>query len=74
MGNTQKQRIVVVGNGMVGHRFVEELCDRLDSASVEITIFCAEPRLAYDRVHLSSYFSHHTSEELSLVKPGFYYS
>ena len=72
MGNTQKQRIVVVGNGMVGHRFVEELCDRLDSASVEITIFCAEPRLAYDRVHLSSYFSHHTSEELSLVKPGFY--
>ncbi len=26
----------------------------------------------YDRVHLSSYFSHHTAEELSLVREGFY--
>ncbi|MEB7502809.1 hypothetical protein NGC23_21980, partial [Leclercia pneumoniae] len=31
-----------------------------------------EPRKAYDRVHLSSYFSHHTAEELSLVRDGFY--
>ena len=31
-----------------------------------------EPRIAYDRVHLSSYFSHHTAEELSLVREGFY--
>ncbi|VFS58967.1 Putidaredoxin reductase [Kluyvera cryocrescens] len=30
------------------------------------------PRIAYDRVHLSSYFSHHTAEELSLVREGFY--
>ncbi|MCP6582332.1 FAD-dependent oxidoreductase, partial [Klebsiella pneumoniae] len=33
---------------------------------------CEEPRIAYDRVHLSSYFSHHTAEELSLVREGFY--
>ena len=72
MGHETKHRIVVVGNGMVGHRFLEELCDRADSSDYQITVFCAEPRLAYDRVHLSSYFSHHTSEELSLVKPGFY--
>ncbi len=72
MQRTPKQRLVVVGNGMVGHRFIEELCERADAGQFEITVFGAEPRLAYDRVHLSSYFSHHTSEELSLVKPGFY--
>ena len=72
MHTLPKQRLVVVGNGMVGHRFLEELCERSDAGQFEITVFCAEPRLAYDRVHLSSYFSHHTSEELSLVKPGFY--
>ena len=72
MHTPPKQRLVVVGNGMVGHRFLEELCERSDAGQFEITVFCAEPRLAYDRVHLSSYFSHHTSEELSLVKPGFY--
>lgn len=72
MQDKRKQRIVVIGNGMVGHRYLEELCDRTDSRTLEITVFCAEPRVAYDRVHLSSYFSHHTSEELSLVKPGFY--
>ncbi|MGL5597066.1 MAG: FAD-dependent oxidoreductase, partial [Aeromonas sp.] len=67
-----KVRLVVVGNGMVGHRFIEELIERAEPGQYEITVFGAEPRPAYDRVHLSSYFSHHTSEDLSLVKPGFY--
>ncbi|MDO2949161.1 nitrite reductase large subunit NirB [Aeromonas simiae] len=67
-----KIRLVVVGNGMVGHRFIEELIERGGGDRFEITVFGAEPRPAYDRVHLSSYFSHHTSEDLSLVKPGFY--
>ncbi|MGQ7174034.1 hypothetical protein ACUOCP_55905, partial [Escherichia sp. R-CC3] len=43
-----------------------------DAANFDITVFCEEPRIAYDRVHLSSYFSHHTAEELSLVREGFY--
>ncbi|WP_297575886.1 nitrite reductase large subunit NirB [uncultured Deefgea sp.] len=67
-----KTRIVVVGNGMVGHRFLEELCDKGNAADFDITVLCAESRTAYDRVHLSSYFSHHTDEDLSLVKPGFF--
>ncbi len=33
--------------------------------------FSVKNRIAYDRVHLSSY-SHHTAEELSLVSEGFY--
>ena len=67
-----KTRLVVIGNGMVGHRFVEELLGKASSDQFEITIFCQEPRVAYDRVHLSSYFSDHTIEELTLVKEGFY--
>ncbi|SDH63619.1 assimilatory nitrite reductase (NAD(P)H) large subunit precursor [Vibrio xiamenensis] len=67
-----KLKLVVIGNGMVGHRFLEDLVDKANSADFDITVFCAEPRVAYDRVHLSSYFSHHTADELSLVKEGFF--
>ncbi|KII76660.1 nitrite reductase large subunit NirB [Vibrio renipiscarius] len=67
-----KLKLVVVGNGMVGHRYIEDLVEKTDVSQMEITIFCEEPRVAYDRVHLSSYFSHHTAQELSLVKEGFY--
>ncbi len=67
-----KVRLAIIGNGMVGHRYIEELVDRADMENYEVTVFCEEPRIAYDRVHLSSYFSHHTADELSLVKEGFY--
>lgn len=66
-----KVRLAIIGNGMVGHRFIEDLLDKSDAANFDITVFCEEPRIAYDRVHLSSYFSHHTAEELSLVREGF---
>ncbi|KGD74899.1 nitrite reductase [Tatumella morbirosei] len=65
-------RLCVIGNGMVGHRLIEELIDKQPADTLEITVFCEEPRVAYDRVHLSSYFSHHTAEDLSLVREGFY--
>jgi len=67
-----KVRLAIIGNGMVGHRFIEDLLDKADADRFDITVFCEEPRKAYDRVHLSSYFSHHTAEELSLVREGFY--
>lgn len=67
-----KLKLVIVGNGMVGHRYLEDLVDKTDVSQFDITVFCEEPRVAYDRVHLSSYFSHHTAQELSLVKEGFY--
>ncbi|WP_119394432.1 nitrite reductase large subunit NirB [Salinibius halmophilus] len=66
-----KPALLVIGNGMVGQRFLEELVER-DAHRYQITVLCEEPRAAYDRVHLSSYFSHHTAEELSLVKEGFF--
>lgn len=60
-----KQNIVVVGNGMVGHHFVEQLVNQGDNYN--ITVLSAESRLAYDRVHLSEYFSGKTAEDLALT-------
>ncbi len=65
-------KLAIIGNGMVGHRFIEELIDKAEPGQFDITVFCEEPRVAYDRVHLSAYFSHHTAEELSLVREGYY--
>ena len=40
----QKHRIIVVGNGMVGHRYLEELVDKADLSQYDVTVFGAEPR------------------------------
>lgn len=58
-------KVVVVGNGMVGHHFVEQL--RQKSEDAIITVLSAEPRLAYDRVHLSEFFSGKSAEQLALT-------
>ena len=63
-----KQRIVVIGNGMVGHHFLEQLANRPERALFEVLVFCAEPRPAYDRVHLSEYFGGRTADDLALGK------
>lgn len=66
--------IVVVGHGMVGQRFLEALADRgltPAAGTARVVVLCEEPRPAYDRVQLTSYFSGRTPEDLSLVEPGF---
>lgn len=64
-------KIAVIGHGMVGHKFLEQL-DELGLANAEVTVLCEEPRPAYDRVHLSEFFAGKTAEDLSLVEPGFF--
>src|SRR6266545_5780997 len=49
-------RLVVVGNGMVGHRLVAALRDRDPGGTWEITVLAEEGRPAYDRVRLSAWF------------------
>ncbi|MDN8543534.1 nitrite reductase large subunit NirB [Erwinia sp. BC051422] len=66
-----RTRLVIIGNGMVGHRLLEELAEKAAPEQFDITVFCEEPRVAYDRVHLSAYFTHHSAEALSLVAEGF---
>ncbi len=67
-----RQTVVVIGNGMVGHKYLEALVEAGGLEQYEVVTFCEEPRLAYDRVHLTEYFSGKTAAELSLVEPGFY--
>ncbi|MGH9276611.1 MAG: nitrite reductase large subunit NirB, partial [Acidimicrobiales bacterium] len=67
-----RRTLVVVGNGMVGHKLVEILVDRGATAEWDIVTFCEEPRPAYDRVGLSAFFAGTSPDELSLVAPGFY--
>ena len=69
---TKKQRLMVIGNGMVGQHFLEALVDNDGATDFEITVFCGEGHAAYDRVHLSEIFSGTTAEQLSLVQPGFF--
>ncbi|AMM25779.1 nitrite reductase large subunit NirB [Variovorax sp. PAMC 28711] len=64
-------KIAVIGHGMVGHKFLEQL-HALGITDAEVTVLCEEPRPAYDRVHLSEFFAGKTAEDLSLVEPGFF--
>lgn len=66
------KKLVVVGNGMVGHAFLDKLVQSPAYADYQVTVFGEEPRVAYDRVYLSAFFSGKTAADLSLVPPGFY--
>jgi len=65
-------KVVVVGNGMVGQRFLEQLVSRMNGTLPEVTVFCDEPRAAYDRVQLTSFFSGRSGADISLVPAGFF--
>jgi nitrite reductase (NADH) large subunit len=67
-----KTKVVIVGNGMVGHRFLERVIATGAADRFEITLFCEEPRLAYDRVNLSKLFEDDGADKLPLVAPGAY--
>ncbi|MGG6263443.1 nitrite reductase large subunit NirB [Leptolyngbya sp. AN03gr2] len=66
-----KQNLVVIGNGMVGHKFLERMIEN-GSEEWNLITFCEESRMAYDRVNLSGFFAGKTAEDLSLVEPDFY--
>jgi nitrite reductase (NADH) large subunit len=65
-----RQRLVVIGNGMVGQRLLDRLV--AESSDFDITVMCEEARAAYDRVQLSAFFSGKSADDLSLVAPGFF--
>ena len=69
---TNKKNLVVVGNGMVGHKFLELMVQKDASGQWNLVTFCEEPRVAYDRVNLSGYFLGKTAGDLTLVEPGYY--
>ncbi|MER7458105.1 nitrite reductase large subunit NirB [Micromonospora sp. NPDC126480] len=62
-------RLVVIGNGMVGQRFVDALRARDTDGRWRVTVLGEETRPAYDRVRLSAYFDGATEDELNLHTP-----
>ncbi|MEU4199226.1 nitrite reductase large subunit NirB [Streptomyces sp. NPDC039022] len=71
MAETAVPTLVLIGHGMVGQRFLEALADRGVTRRSRVVVLCEEPRPAYDRVQLTSYFSGRTPDDLSLTDPGF---
>ncbi|MFC6376549.1 nitrite reductase large subunit NirB [Tatumella terrea] len=64
--------LVVIGHGMVSHYFLEQLAERQLHTQYQIIVFGEEEYPAYDRVHLSEYFSGRTAGSLSLAEEGFF--
>jgi len=62
--------VVVIGNGMVGHHYVEQLA--ASPIDTQITVIGGETRPAYDRVHLSEYFAGRSPEDLALTSREHY--
>lgn len=67
-----RESLVVVGNGMVGHRFCERLHELDTRRRFQVTVLGAEPRVAYDRVHLTSYLETGDPEALALADVAWY--
>lgn len=68
-----QRNLVVVGNGMVGHRFAERLVAAGLHQGWNVTMVGEERRPAYDRVHLSSVFGGTPPEALSLLATPAWY-
>ncbi len=64
--------IVVVGNGMVGYKFCEKFVAQANKENYRLVVFGEEPRVAYDRVHLSEFFENGDAERLSLAPRSWY--
>jgi nitrite reductase (NADH) large subunit len=67
-----RKRLVIIGNGMVGHKLIERLIASDTVAAWDVTVLGEEPRTAYDRVNLSKLFDGSTPEDLSLAQPANY--
>ncbi|MBB6450107.1 nitrite reductase (NADH) large subunit [Geomicrobium halophilum] len=68
----QKQRLVLIGNGMAGLRSVEEVLSH-SSDQFEITIFGSEPHPSYNRLQLSSVLQGNQSfADIEINQPDWY--
>ncbi|WKN32386.1 nitrite reductase large subunit NirB [Porifericola rhodea] len=66
------KKVIVVGNGMVGYKFCEKIRKTASAEEISLTVFGEEPRVAYDRVHLSEYFKNQDAEALTLAPASWY--
>ncbi|MFT5693625.1 MAG: nitrite reductase (NADH) large subunit [Oceanicoccus sp.] len=74
MVDLMKCQLVVIGNGPVGHKFVETLVENDQANQFDITVFGEEALPAYDRVRLTAWFDTRDAGSLNMVADGFYTS
>jgi len=67
-----RMKIIIVGNGMVSYKFCEKLRKKDKYNPFQVTVYGEEHRPAYDRVHLSEYFSGKTADDLLMAPPAWY--
>ena len=72
MSKESKTKIIVIGNGMVGHRFCERMAELDTDKKFHLTVFGEERLIAYDRVKLSSWFETRSEEKLLLSNTDWY--
>jgi nitrite reductase (NADH) large subunit len=70
--SASKKRIAVIGNGMTGFKFCQKLVEKSLQTQFDIIVFGEEPYAAYDRVHLTSYYTGTPVEELTLAPAQWY--
>ena len=71
---TEKQHLVVIGNGMAGARAVEEILARGGGEQFTITMFGAEPYGNYNRIMLSDILNGKQSREQIFLNPLDWYA
>src|SRR5688572_13215807 len=67
-----RERLIVVGNGMVGQRFCETLTKLDGRTRYDVTVLGEEPTPAYDRVHLTDIWKGRDPKELLLCESDWY--
>lgn len=70
----EKQKLVVIGNGMAGARAVEEILARGGGDQFEITMFGDEPHGNYNRILLSNVMNGSYKEDEIFLNPLAWYS
>ena len=68
----QKQKLVLVGNGMSGFKFCEKFLKYGVGRRYDLVVFGEEHHPAYDRVNLTRYFADPSAENLYLAPSSWY--
>ncbi len=66
------KKVIVIGNGMVGYKFCEKLHTADQNSRFSISVYGEEHLPAYDRVHLSEYFTKQSADSLLLASKEWY--
>lgn len=66
------KKIIVIGNGMVSYKFCEKLSALAGKGAFDVSVYGEETVPAYDRVHLSEYFTEQSTNKLLMAPAAWY--